>query len=42
MYDPTSQEYAVRGNNIFLKRKKSEEAKKDAFKSKLKTKKFKQ
>jgi len=42
MYDPTSQDYAVRGNNIFLKRKKSVEAKKDAYKGKLKSKKFKQ
>jgi len=38
MYDPTSHEYAVRGNNIFLKRKKSVEVKKDAYKNKLKSK----
>ena len=42
MYDPSSQEYPVRGNNIFLKRKKSVEAKKDAYKNELKSKKFKQ
>ena len=38
MYDPTSQEYPVRGNTNFLKRKKSVEAKKDKYKNKLKSK----
>jgi len=34
LYDPTEQEYALKGNTIFLKLKSSKHAKKDAYKNK--------
>ena len=40
LYDPTAQEYGLNGNKIFLKRKKSKHATKDADKSKITSKNY--
>ena len=41
LYDPNTQEYTVKGDKIFLRRKKSKQSKKDAYKNNLHTKNFK-